>query len=230
MPRNDLIQERRGTAAAWTTANPVLGLAEPGLETDTQKVKYGNGTDHWADLPYAEGSSGGETAYLVALGVAGLTDENNVHASLVADDRYGDLPSWCALTDGNVNLGEDAGSVAVAALDVCSLDFSGTTVPDAPGCINARVTVKINTIQAGAGDPDLAQVTSQDTTAAADGQDIQTVRPMAIDQTGGGTLWFFVSAKATTMNPFTDPISDGVASHDLYVALTKEAPGPVPIP
>lgn len=58
MPREDLIQLRGGTTAQWTIANPILAAREPGLETDTGKVKYGNGTDDWADLPYASGGSG----------------------------------------------------------------------------------------------------------------------------------------------------------------------------
>jgi hypothetical protein len=47
------IQLRRGTAAEWTAANPVLGDGEPGVEKDTGKVKYGNGVAAWAALPYA---------------------------------------------------------------------------------------------------------------------------------------------------------------------------------
>lgn len=47
------IQLRRDTAANWTAANPVLGLAEPGLETDTNLIKYGDGTTAWNSLPYA---------------------------------------------------------------------------------------------------------------------------------------------------------------------------------
>lgn len=46
------IQLRRGTAAAWTSANPVLGAGEQGLETDTGKVKIGNGSNAWVDLTY----------------------------------------------------------------------------------------------------------------------------------------------------------------------------------
>lgn len=46
------IQARRGTAAEWTTANPILADGETGYETDTGNVKYGNGVDAWADLPY----------------------------------------------------------------------------------------------------------------------------------------------------------------------------------
>src|SRR5215471_2162916 len=47
------IQLRRGTAAAWTTANPILAQGEPGVETDTLKWKVGDGSTHWISLPYA---------------------------------------------------------------------------------------------------------------------------------------------------------------------------------
>lgn len=44
---------RRDTAANWTAANPVLSLGEPGLETDTRLVKYGDGTTAWNSLAYS---------------------------------------------------------------------------------------------------------------------------------------------------------------------------------
>ena len=47
------IKLRRDTAAAWTAANPVLAPGEPGLETDTNQIKYGNGVQAWRNLPYA---------------------------------------------------------------------------------------------------------------------------------------------------------------------------------
>jgi hypothetical protein len=46
------IQFRRGTAAQWTTANPVLAVGEFGLETDTGQFKVGNGSTVWASLAY----------------------------------------------------------------------------------------------------------------------------------------------------------------------------------
>lgn len=46
------IQARRGTAATWTSANPVLAAGEPGYETDTNRVKLGDGTTAWTSLPY----------------------------------------------------------------------------------------------------------------------------------------------------------------------------------
>lgn len=47
------IQFRRGTAAEWSAANPILAAGELGYETDTAKFKLGNGTDNWDDLVYA---------------------------------------------------------------------------------------------------------------------------------------------------------------------------------
>lgn len=46
------IQLRRGTAAQWASANPVLLAGEEGLETDTGKVKIGDGATAWNALPY----------------------------------------------------------------------------------------------------------------------------------------------------------------------------------
>jgi hypothetical protein len=47
------IQIRRDTSTNWENNNPVLALGEPGLETDTLIVKYGDGSSTWNSLPYA---------------------------------------------------------------------------------------------------------------------------------------------------------------------------------
>ena len=49
------IKLRRDTAANWTANNPILAAGEPGLETDTGKTKYGDGTTAWTGLGYATG-------------------------------------------------------------------------------------------------------------------------------------------------------------------------------
>jgi hypothetical protein len=46
------MQQRRGTAAQWTAANPTLAAGEIGFETDTSKFKMGNGTSTWSALTY----------------------------------------------------------------------------------------------------------------------------------------------------------------------------------
>jgi len=57
MARNTLLEFRRGTAAAWTAANPTLAAGEPGFETDTNKAKIGDGATAWNSLAYFGGGS-----------------------------------------------------------------------------------------------------------------------------------------------------------------------------
>lgn len=49
---NTRIQLKHGLAASWTEKNPVLLAGEVGIETDTLKMKVGNGTSHWDALGY----------------------------------------------------------------------------------------------------------------------------------------------------------------------------------
>lgn len=46
------IKIRRDTAARWTSANPVLSAGEQGWESDTNKMKIGDGTTKWTSLGY----------------------------------------------------------------------------------------------------------------------------------------------------------------------------------
>ena len=45
-------QVKRGTAARWEELNPILNPGEPGFEMDTFKLKIGNGSTPWKELPY----------------------------------------------------------------------------------------------------------------------------------------------------------------------------------
>lgn len=52
-------RQRRGTAAQWTLANPILENGEIGFESDTTNLKVGDGETSWNSLPYiAEGVPG----------------------------------------------------------------------------------------------------------------------------------------------------------------------------
>ena len=48
----DIIQLRRDTASNWTSANPTLAQGELGVETDTSKIKVGDGSTAWSSLSY----------------------------------------------------------------------------------------------------------------------------------------------------------------------------------
>lgn len=84
------IQLRRGTAAAWTSANPVLALGEPGIETDTGYEKIGDGTSNWNSLAYIRSSPSVEnaipqvTAPLASGDTSGVTDRTNLLAAITS--------------------------------------------------------------------------------------------------------------------------------------------------
>jgi len=46
------IQLRRGIASSWTSSNPILASGEVGIETDTNKIKIGDGSSNWTELDY----------------------------------------------------------------------------------------------------------------------------------------------------------------------------------
>jgi hypothetical protein len=46
------MQQRRGTAAQWTAADPILAAGEIGFETDSNQFKIGDGVNAWSDLSY----------------------------------------------------------------------------------------------------------------------------------------------------------------------------------
>lgn len=46
------MQQRRGTASQWTSANTVLAAGEIGFETDTNQFKMGDGVTTWSSLSY----------------------------------------------------------------------------------------------------------------------------------------------------------------------------------
>lgn len=79
MARKMLIQIRRDTAANWTSADPILAAGEPGFETDTGKVKFGDGSTHWTSLAYISGGGGG--------GASPLTTKGDVWGFDTVDDR-----------------------------------------------------------------------------------------------------------------------------------------------
>jgi hypothetical protein len=61
---SSIIQIKRGTATAWTSANPTLNAGEMGFESDTKKMKVGDGSTAWTSLGYTvtDGDISGVTA------------------------------------------------------------------------------------------------------------------------------------------------------------------------
>jgi Major tropism determinant N-terminal domain len=74
------MQQRRGTAAQWTGANPTLAAGEIGYETDTGKFKIGNGSSAWGALNYYV------DANAILDGAPGVLDTLNELAAALGDD------------------------------------------------------------------------------------------------------------------------------------------------
>ena len=67
------MQQRRDTAANWTSNNPTLAAGEIGFESDTYFFKIGDGTTAWTSLGYAGGGTGSFATTATAAGTTTLT-------------------------------------------------------------------------------------------------------------------------------------------------------------
>jgi hypothetical protein len=83
MPINDLVQFRKGTASAWTTANPVLASGEPGFDVTNNILKVGTGSSPWSSLsPLFSG------LYISGTGTSGYLNKWNSTSSITNSIVY----------------------------------------------------------------------------------------------------------------------------------------------
>jgi hypothetical protein len=150
MPVVTQVQVRRGTASEWTSANPTLASGEWGLETDTLKVKIGNGSTAWTSLAYQG------VGDVTLSGTQTLTNKT--------------------LTDPKINLAFDAETASYTAVlanngQVVTMDNASPNNFSIP--TNASVAfpigTQINVLQIGAGETTIQAVTSGTTTIQSTG-------------------------------------------------------------
>ena len=113
------LQIRRDTAANWTSANPTLSAGEFGFETDTYKLKIGDGSTAWTSLDYYADqlvSSGGvDSAGIISLLGNGSVQHiipagNELYDLGDSANRFRDLYlSGSTLNLGGVTLSVDSG-------------------------------------------------------------------------------------------------------------------------
>ena len=80
------MQQRRGTAAQWTAANPTLAAGEIGFETDTSKFKMGNGSSAWSALTYFANAA--ELSAIIDAAPEALNTLNELAAALGDDPAF----------------------------------------------------------------------------------------------------------------------------------------------
>jgi hypothetical protein len=106
-----IIQIRRDTASNWTSANPTLAQGELGIETDTLKVKAGDGSTAWTSASYLI-DTGGYAAYSDT--TANFTGTlQNGGSNVVVDS---DIGSTVQAYDATILVDADIGS-SVQAFD-----------------------------------------------------------------------------------------------------------------
>jgi hypothetical protein len=159
------MQQRRGTASQWTSANPILNAGEMGWESDTNKFKIGDGTNHWADLDYfIDQSSTVNPSFGTSIVFEGATAdsyETTLQVTDPTDDRTITLPnvSGTVITTGNLsditNIGVFTSTITMegSSADDYELTLSAgnptadrtITFPDATGTVALTSNIPSNT-------------------------------------------------------------------------------------
>jgi len=99
------IQSRRDTAANWTSVNPALAAGELGYETDTGKLKVGDGTTLWSSLVYANASIFAPLANPTFTGTVTVPDNTIALGTKTTGDYVSSLVAGTGVTLTN-NSGE----------------------------------------------------------------------------------------------------------------------------
>lgn len=119
---------RRDTAANWTSTNPTLAAGELGGETDTGKVKLGDGATAWNSLAY----QGGVTS------VNGNTGTITGIATTSTPTFTGVVTTQAAATQDAVKLQGRAGGTTSRAVTLTPTTLSASqtlTLPDVTGTV-----------------------------------------------------------------------------------------------
>lgn len=173
------IQVRRGTASQWTSANTVLAAGEWGYETDTGKVKIGNGSLAWNSLGYT--GTGTVTSIVAGTGLTGGTITSSgtvaIDTSVTADLTTAQTLTNKTLTAPKINLTLNAqtGTTYTFALTdngqlVTASNASAQTYSIPTNATTAFPTgTQINIIQIGAGQVTIQAASSGTTTVASNG-------------------------------------------------------------
>jgi hypothetical protein len=143
----DRIQLRRDTSTNWSAANPVLASGEQGFETDTLKLKIGNGVSAWNSLAYVIDVSSLATSADVTSAVNNLIDAapgtldtlNELAAALGDDANFAStvtsslaLKADTTTVNSSLALKADTSSLATVATSGAYADVTGTpSIPSA---------------------------------------------------------------------------------------------------
>ena len=113
-------QVKRGTAARWEELNLILNPGEPGFEMDTFKLKIGNGSTPWKELPYVN-----DVDISKYITIADITN-GNVILPVATKTTRGAVLSTTAKHE--ISVDPTDGSMEVNSLSIDRLDTEGINV------------------------------------------------------------------------------------------------------
>ena len=122
-----IIQLRRDTEANWTAADPILAEGEVGFETDTGRLKVGNGLDAWSALSYF--SAAGAVAWGAITGT--LSAQTDLQAALDDKANAADLAAVATSGDASDVTYDNAGSGLTATNVQGAIDELAAAPPGA---------------------------------------------------------------------------------------------------
>ena len=126
------MQQRRGTAAQWTAANPILAAGEIGFETDTSKFKMGNGSSTWSALTYFANAA--ELTNIID-GAPDLLNTLNELAAAIGDD-----PAFFATVGQNLTAHINDSTMIHGIADTAALALQSHVNTAATDAANALAT------------------------------------------------------------------------------------------
>ena len=136
------MQQRRGTAAEWTAANPVLAAGEIGFETDTGKFKFGDGTNTWSNL-----NAFSDASAIIGAAPATLDTLAELAAAIDNDPNFYTTVSSNATAIATVNSEIDTLTTQLNAADAQTLNDAKSYTDDEISTLGGTVTTGDATLQ-----------------------------------------------------------------------------------
>lgn len=127
------IQLRRDTSTNWTANNPVLSSGEVAFSTDLGKIKMGNGTANWVDLPYihltpAEASSLYQPLDSDLTAIAGLSASATGYAKKTGEGTWtvdSDYVASISGTENEVEVSASTGNITIGLPSTINANTTG---------------------------------------------------------------------------------------------------------
>ena len=121
------IQLRRDTAANFTSANPTLAAGELAYETDTRKIKAGDGSTAWTSLSYivdpAQSAAISDIHQDLSPELAAALNANNQHITAVNNITANDVTANTFTSNGQFSMGGHILPTSNADYDIGSADY-----------------------------------------------------------------------------------------------------------